>query len=277
MLFLQTEFDRPAHHPIEKEQQRYPFSVQIPLLVSSSPFQNASLGPRARQAPLPPSLELYSETVKFSVRYQLRAVLVRPGFLNRDVTTTKSINIQPLQPPDLFNNEDDIRTSSLASLDNPGATGETPPPFELRSSAPRIVRPGDCLKLHVSLRIQPGHQIDTMPMWLTNLTFRLRVRTIVNTALSVEADDSYFTLWSQACFRPILLDRGSIDFLIPDSLWNRSVIPSLTPSFDCCGVSRSYQLQVVATVSPVSKSKAWVSRSCYFHRKRLTCSVRAAR
>lgn len=257
-------------------------------MVLPSPSQNASTRQGEAQSLLPPSLNVSSDTVKVEIKYQLRAVVVRSGFMNRDIATIRKIQIQPLQPPDPFDDQNIAATISSASsgtalplalyrADQSASTtssNEVSSMFEIKCSAPRLLRPGRTLDVRVSICIPVENQSTLMPVWLTSLVFRLVVRTTVRSSRSDATDTAHFTLWSYSGFLPTILDEENECFTIPDSLWNRSVIPSLTPSFDCCGVSRSYQLQIIASISPASKSRVWVSNSSTLCRFWLTYRIR---
>lgn len=249
---------------VSQDPQRYRFDLQIPLLVSPNPVSATSTV--SNEVLLPPSLRVSSVTMDAEVEYKLTAILTRYGRLNRDLTAKKSIEIQPLQPPNPFDNENNDMTTwkPVKPVSLPGTVSSlaalvsTSVVLEVKSRADQVLKAGRALSMQISIRVPREQQSILLPLWLTSLSFRLLVRTTVTIEGSSATDEAYFTLWSYNGFLPLTLGPDRDYFAVPNSLWKDSIIPSLTPSFDCWGVSRSYQLQVLANVSQASRSSCFV-------------------
>lgn len=235
------------------------FRFEIPLFRSCCSTRDPA-STHLADALLPPSYELASDVFIASAKYQIRAVVERPGRMRRNITTTSSFVFWPLHPPDLRFTGEATRVKltdylpllrSMVGPETPRSNGTLhlppySPPITVNITVPmaRVIRPGDHVDLTLEVYIPEEIRRSFGQSWLESLTIQLRTTTLGSVAGQVRSHTGYIQVFSLQGFLPLAGELARVS----SDLWHGHVYPEMLPSFESCGVRRSYELELIATI-----------------------------
>lgn len=265
-LFVQQKILHPSESvPLETSRTTlgpgrhiFAFDLNFPD-TSSRPQSDIESCTRCRSS-LPQCFAFRSDVLTVSVSYRLRAVIERPGLLKSNITTIQNVEYYPLlssvrTPTDeLGPSEITTRASAVAlGIKEHGSNHATItlPPYspsvmvQIASAASRTIRPGDFLHLEIALSVPAEPQQILGLVWLCNLTIRLKATTMAAVGPYRQRDVTSINVCNVSGLLPLEMSSEATQINLPSVLWQDYIYPSVIPSFQLCGVGRSYQLEVV--------------------------------
>lgn len=219
------------------------------------------MGSRVRcRSALPQCFAFRSDALNVSVSYRLRAVIERPGLLKSNVAATQNVEFYPIDPP-IRGLQDQLERPGIPddegavalSINDGWSTNETKILRQHCSSGllqialpeSRIIRPGDFLYLGVALSIPAELQWISQIIWLCNLTIRLKTMTTATVGHHEQTGVDFVDICTISGLLPLKISEVDTQIELPSALWQHCIYTPAIPSFQLCGVVRSYQLTVI--------------------------------
>ncbi|EME44972.1 hypothetical protein DOTSEDRAFT_23073 [Dothistroma septosporum NZE10] len=229
------------------------FATEVPLLATCCKRVRKSDND---QYSLPPSLDVRRGRLRVAVKYRIRAILKRPGPLERDVTAIEDLELKSLAPPDIHlpDSEKPLRSTAIISANDSCSISETihslpqySPSIMLHLGLPSTarLRPGQPLNIMLKIFAPPEVMSDTGGLWLGSLKLRLKGTLSVNLNHALTQMAKLTEICAFAGHQAIAIDGGAGRFVIPSSLWKNVTVPLLNSSFKTCCAQYTYELEAV--------------------------------
>lgn len=249
----------------------FPFEVEIPLLSSSEDKKDsASI---LEDSVLPPSFNLISSSVTASATYRIRAVVERSKFLKRNISTSRDLELRPLQPPDLSVNPEEPRYVRLVDRivgsafglrsgdanDGSGLPSYCPSlTFEVRLPQSRTIHCGDHLNLQISFHVPKEIQQVLGNIWLRNIAVQIKTTTTVAVGGRTRSHSTLLSVCNVEGFLALESESEGEIFALSQELWKHHVCPMMDPSFQITNVRRTHRLEVLTSLMSRRLSQAHV-------------------
>ncbi len=252
--------DQKSINVLEPGRYSFPFALAIPLFADN--LRDTSEEPSDLDTPLPPSVQLLSDSLKVTIAYRLKAVVHRPGMFIRNFTAAQDIDFRPLQPPDLSNCHEDLYYLKIsnhlsgedfclpAQVQERDALPSYSPSikFEVAFLSPNIIHPGDHVTLQIVVTIPKEIQHVTGTLWLTKFAVRIRATTTCSKDYYVRAHDSLLSICDVRGTIPMNTAPCGEIFRLPCGLWEHQTYPYILPSFASRGVRMTHRFEVEAQI-----------------------------
>ena len=218
---------------------------------------------------LPPHLDIYSAGLKVRATYSITVRVHRPGLLKRSLKAQQELKYhptalisraQPCTGPGRHDYPECVRNTAMLPASSLGLPGDSPhevlPPhclpayspalmLELIMPYPALLSRGTKPKLQTLVHCPSGLVKAVGAVYIRSVTARLRSTTTSRIGSTSRTDTAYRPIWHATGVIPVDRQRFEVDC----GVWQDCVPPDVPPSFESCGVSQAYAVEVILGVS----------------------------